>query len=237
MATLSATRTDIRTWLGTTGDLLDATIDQAINDVIHEITAKYDTPYNYVVDAETSTTNPTFAPTALSTVAGTRRYDLPTGFGRPLRASVLSASDSVSRVPLIFVSSREEWGDLFPDPSNSASRGAPTHWAIFDDKIHIGPTPDAVYTIYREYYRIIPAISSASDELEIMRDWPQLIRWGALSQLSVFIFEDTRVEMFFNKYRQELADFLRVTKDRTTQARRPVSRSYGAIRPTESTLV
>lgn len=225
---LAAQRAFVRSWLGmSSARVTDGVIDEAVNDVLEELCA-FDLSANFVVDGDTSTSNPTFAPSALSTVAGTYRYALPTGFLRPYMARIPDATNSNLWNPLIFVGARDEWLDRFPDPGATASRGRPSHWAIFDNAMWLGPTPDAVYSVRREYFRNL-TVSASTDTNEILTNHEKLVKWGTLSNICAFGFEDERAPMFLDKYERAKREFLSTQKSKRSQGRRPISRAFGSM--------
>ncbi len=225
---LAAQRAFVRSWLGaSSARILDGVIDEIVNDVLEELCA-FDLSANFVVDGDTSTLLPTFTPSALSTVAGTYRYALPTGFLRPFMARVPDTTNTDLWNKLAFISVRDEWIERYPDPGATASRGAPVHWGIFDNAMWVGPTPDAVYTIRREYWRNL-TVSGATDTNEILTNHEKVVKWGVLAGVNAFLFEDERTAMFAEKFERAKREMLSSQKSKGTQGRRPVSRAFGLM--------
>jgi hypothetical protein len=164
----------------------------------------------------------------LTLIAGQARYSLPYGFLRPYAVRTSTADNDDLFYALTQISSRQEWFTRFPDPGATASRGRPTHFGIFDGGMWFGPTPDAAYDMYREYYRNL-RLSAATDTNSLLQNHDKLVKWGVLAQVSAYVFEDERAPMFADKYERAKREMLSTNKSKGSQGRRPVSRAFGLM--------
>lgn len=113
-----------------------------------------------------------------STVAGTRSYALPTSYlsGRNFSLN----TDPIT--PLEYLTP-EMMDRLW---AGSAS-GKPLTYTIIGDNYHLGPAPDAVYTVEITYYKQVDALSDASPTNTMLTNNPDVYLYGALLESAPFL--------------------------------------------------
>lgn len=97
----------------------------------------------------------------LVTVAGTQTVDLPEDFLLPVEDTRVKCIDSEGAHTLLVRRFHEDIEDEYEEEDS----GLPEIYDIFEGKIYLGPTPDAVYTIRLKYYQksTAPAVDSSAD--------------------------------------------------------------------------
>lgn len=173
-----------------------------INIALRELCRLYDTRYN-----ETSDT--------LATVAGTASYTLPATWSRPYELWYLHPT-SGDRVVVDFLL-KQEFTRNYPDPTD---RDLPAHFTVWGTSLYLGPTPDRVLTINRDYYAILAELSADGDTNAFTTNAWEAVLFRALADASRYGIEDARVPMWKDRA-QELADQLVIehTRARSTGRR------------------
>jgi hypothetical protein len=108
---------------------------------------------------------------AASTAAGTRSYALPTSY---LSGRVFSLN-TTPITPLEYLT--PEMMDRLWAGSTS---GKPLTYTIVGDNYHLGPAPDAVYTVEIIYYKQVDALSDAAPSNTMLTNNPDVYLYGAL---------------------------------------------------------
>lgn len=174
-----------------------------------------------------------------------RDYLVPEGWSKPRSFWYPSAADSTTSVFIDYVNkdtfdatfpASGLYGSGFSGPMGSgsygeANLGEPVIYTVWAGYIQLGPVPNRVFTIYRNYWRIPPDLTAVLDTVNgqagptsqfTIQAWEYLL-YKSLVTASEFGFEDKRVPM----WQAEVNDMeTRVTiedaRSRTT-AQRPVS--------------
>lgn len=114
---------------------------------------------------------------ALSTVAGTDNYALPTNLLSLDVATLTSDGDEFPLEPVDFQKYR--W--LQVDTSDLS--GEPYRYSLYDNSIWLYPTPDAVYTYTLYYRKRLVELTADTDESDWITYGWRLLKWHALSDL------------------------------------------------------
>lgn len=195
MATLVQIRTRVREWLDIDSNRAsDNKVTELVNQAIREIASSYD-----FLSGETSDT--------FVTVAGTQAYTLPSTFSRPLNFYYTNSLGNV--VTLNQMLNIDEFRQKHPSTNSTA---APTDYIIYGvvdsttdgAQLRLGPIPDAVYTITREYYATLAALSGDSDTnvFTVIEPMVDLIVWLTCAYLAAFTMEWEAADKFRQKYEE-----------------------------------
>jgi len=135
--------------------------------------------------------------TAISTAAGTREYDLPTGFVQmkefhlttdPLTPLAYITPEMMSRI----------WA--------GSTKDKPEVFTIIADKVRLGPNPDAVYTTSMLYYKTFTALSASNTTSEMLTNNPDVYLYGTLLEAEPFLMNDARVPMWLAAFEKAVND-------------------------------
>lgn len=125
--------------------------------------------------------------TAINTVGGTQGYVLPATYSRPVELYYVNTSGS--KVLLNQIRGRERFTAAYPDPSKT---GAPVDFVTFGSTIYFGPTPDAIYTVYMDYYSLIADLANPNDEATLDINAWEAVLYGALVLAEPYMIEEDR---------------------------------------------
>jgi len=135
--------------------------------------------------------------TAISTAAGTREYDLPTGFVQmkefhlttdPLTPLAYITPEMMSRI----------WA--------GSTKDKPEVFTIIADKVRLGPNPDAVYTTSMLYYKTFTALSASNTTSDMLTNNPDVYLYGTLLEAEPFIMNDQRVPLWLAAFEKAVND-------------------------------
>ena len=135
--------------------------------------------------------------TAISTSAGTREYDLPTGFVQ-MREFHLT-TDPLT--PLSYITP-----EMMSRIWAGSSRRKPEVFTVIADKVRLGPNPDAVYTTSMLYYKKITALSDSATTNDMLTNNPDIYLYGTLLEATPFIMQDERVGLWLAAFEKAVAD-------------------------------
>ena len=135
--------------------------------------------------------------TAISTTAGTREYDLPTGFVQ-MREFHLT-TDPLT--PLSYITP-----EMMSRIWAGSSRGKPEVFTVIADKVRLGPNPDAVYTTSMLYYKKITALSASATTNDMLTNSPDIYLYGTLLEATPFIMQDERVPLWLAAFEKAVND-------------------------------
>ena len=135
--------------------------------------------------------------TAISTTAGTREYDLPTGFVQ-MREFHLT-TDPLT--PLSYITP-----EMMSRIWAGSSRGKPEVFTVIADKVRLGPNPDAVYTTSMLYYKKITAWSDSATTNDMLTNNPDVYLYGSLLEATPFIMQDERVGLWLAAFEKAVND-------------------------------
>jgi hypothetical protein len=135
--------------------------------------------------------------TAISTAAGTREYDLPTGFVQ-MKEFHLS-TDPIT--PLAYITP-----EMMSRMQAGSSKSKPQVFTIIADKVRLGPNPDAVYTTSMLYYKAFTALSDSATTNDMLTNNPDVYLYGTLLEAEPFIMNDERVPLWLAAFEKAVSD-------------------------------
>ena len=140
---------------------------------------------------------------AATLVAGTRDYDLPSGY--------LQMVDFHLRTSPITTLSY-----LTPENMNrmwaGSQGGKPLAYTIFADnstgtpikKIRLGPSPGSAYDYSIMFYKKIDALSVSNTTEQMLTDNPDIYLYGALLEAEPFLMNDQRVQLWATAFQESV---------------------------------
>jgi hypothetical protein len=129
------------------------------------------------------------------TVASTQTVALPTGL-RQLRslAIITDYNSKLQAVPLPVLL------ETFADQAT----GRPTHYALADENVYLGPTPDGVYTVQFLYRGGVTALTDVATTNWLLTSHPDAYLMGALLQAEFFGWNDNRLPLIKARFDEVL---------------------------------
>ena len=183
--------------IGTFAELKTATanwLDRSdLTDRIPEFIALAEARFNRVLrirDMETVST-------AISTVAGTREYSLPTGFVQMKEFHL--TTDPIT--PLAYITP-----EMMSRMWAGSSKAKPQVFTIIADNVRLGPNPDAVYTTSMLYYKTFTALSASNTTSDMLTNNPDVYLYGTLLEAEPFLGNDQRVPLWLAAFQKALDD-------------------------------
>jgi len=134
--------------------------------------------------------------TAISTVAGTREYSLPTGFVQ-MKEFHLS-TDPLT--PLAYITP-----EMMTRLWAGSAQAKPQVFTIIADNVRLGPAPDAVYTTSMLYYKTFTALSDSATTNEMLTNNPDVYLYGTLLEAEPFIMNDQRIQLWLGAFDRAVA--------------------------------
>ena len=135
--------------------------------------------------------------TAISTVAGTREYSLPTRFVQ-MREFHLS-TDPIT--PLSYITP-----EMMSRMWAGSTTGKPQVFTIIADNVRLGPSPDVVYTTSMHYYQAFAALSDSATTNDMLTNNPDVYLYGTLLEAEPFIMNDARVPLWLAAFEKAVSD-------------------------------
>ena len=135
--------------------------------------------------------------TAISTVAGTREYSLPTGFVQMKEFHL--TTDPLT--PLAYITP-----EMMTRLWAGSSSGKPEVFTVIADNVRLGPSPDAVYTTSMLYYKTFTALSDDATTNDMLTNNPDVYLYGTLLEAEPFIMNDGRVQLWATAFKQAIDD-------------------------------
>jgi hypothetical protein len=136
--------------------------------------------------------------TSITTVAGQRNYDLPSGYLQmkefhldmsPIRTLSYLTPEMMFRV----------WA--------GSTSGTPNAYTIIKEQFYLGPAPNSAGTAMNIlYYKQLDALSDSTATNWVITNAPHLYLYGSLLQAEPFLMNDSRVPLWERAVRQSLAD-------------------------------
>ena len=133
----------------------------------------------------------------MATVASASSYTLPTNWRSPLNLWYISpntgARVDLGRIP------KDEFDTLYPDATKT---GSPANYTVWGDLIYLGPTPDAILTVNRNYYGFLTDLADGSPNNTnafVEEAWDVLL-YGALGYACRYLLEDPRAPIWEGRY-------------------------------------
>ena len=134
--------------------------------------------------------------TAISTVAGTREYSLPTGFVQ-MKEFHLS-TDPLT--PLAYITP-----EMMTRLWAGSAQAKPEVFTIIADNVRLGPGPDAVYTTSMLYYKTFTALSDSATTNDMLTNYPNVYLYGTLLEAEPFIMNDQRIPVWLGAFDKAVA--------------------------------
>ncbi len=134
--------------------------------------------------------------TAISTVAGTREYSLPTGFVQ-MKEFHLS-TDPLT--PLAYITP-----EMMTRLWAGSAQAKPEVFTIIADNVRLGPGPDAVYTTSMLYYKTFTALSDSATTNDMLTNNPDVYLYGTLLEAEPFIMNDQRIQVWLGAFDKAVA--------------------------------
>ena len=134
--------------------------------------------------------------TAISTVAGTREYSLPTGYVQ-MKEFHLS-TDPLT--PLAYITP-----EMMTRLWAGSATAKPQVFTIIADNVRLGPAPDAVYTTSMLYYKTFTALSDSATTNEMLTNNPDVYLYGTLLEAEPFIMNDQRIQVWLGAFDRAVA--------------------------------
>jgi len=134
--------------------------------------------------------------TAISTVAGTREYSLPTGFVQ-MKEFHLS-TDPLT--PLAYITP-----EMMTRLWAGSAQAKPQVFTIIADNVRLGPGPDAVYTTSMLYYKTFTALSDSATTNDMLTNYPNVYLYGTLLEAEPFIMNDQRIPVWLGAFEKAVA--------------------------------
>ena len=135
--------------------------------------------------------------TAISTVAGTREYSLPTGFVQMKEFHL--TTDPIT--PLAYITP-----EMMSRMWAGSAKAKPQVFTIIADNVRLGPSPDAVYTTSMLYYKTFTSLSDSNTTSEMLTNNPDVYLYGTLLEAEPFIMNDERVPLWLSAFEKAVSD-------------------------------
>lgn len=114
---------------------------------------------------------------------GEYSMDLESDFGRMAGPVVVQEDEDGWDLVLI---SKASWDRLYlANVTDESARGRPRHYAVYGNKIYVGPVPDKTSYVYKKSYTqdTRAAITSATGAVPFTHKYRETMRWGVLQRL------------------------------------------------------
>lgn len=140
-----------------------------------------------------------------STVANQESYTLPTDYGSGI---ALHRNDTP-----IAVMDPSDWDRMKLLYTTTA---APLQWAYVENKIMLGPVPDAVYTMELYYYAVLPNLSASNTTNWLLTAHPKMYFYGSLLEAATSsLIGEEQAQRWALAYQNALKNFKqKMAKDR-----------------------
>jgi len=86
--------------------------------------------------------------------------------------------------------------------------GRPQNYAVSGETILFGPAPDAAYAGRLTYIQTIPALGDSQATNWLLTDHPDVYLYGALHELHLLMFDESRAALYDGKLRQAAGELL-----------------------------
>lgn len=201
---LSAIRTEVYETAGVASDdprIPTATMTRIVNRALRRVSGEYDWPWLQTTET-------------ITTAAGTQAYTPTSGYRKTLRL-------------------RYEDQDLVELQPRDAAQyhnvtGSPVGFFTEDDKVHVVPTPDGVYSLHHVYQARETALSSDSDTPLLPDEYIDWLVFTALILVAARIRDDGLYGIADRERRRAADDAMRGLR-RSTQSAVPKSRIDWAV--------
>jgi hypothetical protein len=176
----------VRGWLGIpsndTRRLPETTLHNCITDAIESICIRRNWPFllTQITPAETLT-------------AGEWQVELPDDFARPFLVLIKSGAEEPFEPE---AATYEELLATYPDPTNSATWGAPSVMALVGRTIlAFGPPAQSTVTVLCHYYKFPEVLAADDEDNEVTTNLARAVKWFATAEAADYIFESQRGDL------------------------------------------
>lgn len=90
------------------------------------------------------------------------------------------------------------WDEIDAYPGNR--KGRPCEYCVVGSQLRVYPAPDQQYDAEALIYQRITPLSDANQSNTLLQRFPSIYLFGALTQASIFLDHDERVQMFASRY-------------------------------------
>lgn len=160
--------------------------------------------------------------TPLNTTANVKSYTLPSGWSRPYTLTYINPTTG-ALVELEYEPNKQAFDRRFP---TATLTGSPSVYNVWAGQLHFGRTPDAIYAITVNYFRILPDLAGSQTDDLMDQAW-ETVHFKALVEATPYLLEDERMPTWMAKAKEK-EDLLIIEHARgRTSGRRPVSQEPG----------
>jgi len=132
-----------------------------------------------------------------STVSGTRSYALPTGYLQT--RTIQLSTDPIT--PLEYLTP-----EMMDRLWAGSQLGKPQTFTIIGNNYHLGPSPDAVYTVEIVYYKKTTALSDSAPTNTMLTDNPDVYLYATLLEAEPFLANDARVQLWMAAFKESITN-------------------------------
>lgn len=160
----------------------------------------------------------------LAVTAGIYTYVLPAGWRSPLHIWYINPSTE-ARIDLV----RQAKDDFDARHSDPSILGTSTTYTIWGQTFYIGATPEASFTLNRNYYAFLPNLvdGAPNNTNPFVEEAPDVLFFGALGHASKYLLEDPRAPMWEAQFAELEADLAGEHQREKSSGRIPQSREPG----------
>lgn len=145
-------------------------------------------------------TTPFEASTTLTTTSSVETVNIPADF-KSVKTAFLNTSP-------ITTLAKKDLSQLYADDL-SQTLGKPNSYAAFGTKFYLRPMPDNTYSMKLFYSQSVDPLSSSVSSNAILVNYPDLLKYGALVELSPYVRDDERIQIwkgFFDEAIKDITD-------------------------------
>jgi len=210
-------KADLGIWLGVDKShtdqnltrLPDAVRGMIVNQVRREIALRRDLRY-FQATGE------------IITASDDNDYGLPTDFLRPYMMWYYDDDGALSEIGQL---TRSEFRGQYDPDSND--NDLPANYTVYASEFLLTPTPDAIYTIYYDYFKF-PADLSADDDYDaFLTEGYDAILWESCKRGCAYLMENTRLNLF-TQWAETCLGYLSRSHSRAEYSGRRVQSDYSA---------
>jgi hypothetical protein len=209
--TFAQLKAKLADWLGlkTEARLSAAARGDCVNMAMRELLRRHTLRYGEISDS-------------FPTVVGDWDYDVPSNWVRP--HSLYYLDDNGDQAFLEF-RDKKEFDELHPNIASDV--GDPEIYTVWGGSILLGPTPNSVRTIYRNYYQVLADMAGDGDHNIFTDNAWEAVFWKSLVFASMYLTEDARVPLWKEKAEEVEIALVQEHAQAASFARRPISKIPG----------
>jgi hypothetical protein len=159
---------------------------------------------------------------SFNTVASQAAYDVPTGYSRTYSIWYMGGGE---KIDLVFLT-KEEFDKKYED---NLVTGLPANYTLWQNKLYMGPLPDAIYSMSWNVRRLLADLVDGSpNNSNDMAIWAwEVLLFKAISDATKYLFEDARAQMWEAKAAKLENDLVSEHSREKSVHRRPVTNEPG----------